>query len=230
METQALLAALTELAARAGHDMVGPLNQAGSLLALFIKRYRGKLDAEADQLLEFLQGSASRMEGVIEGLRDYFEALNRTPVCSASDLTCCLTRAREHLQKQITESGASIESDPLPTAFADAAQIACVFQQLIENAIKFRNPDRPLRIHVSAACEAAMVTVTVQDTGMGIDPENAEMIFLPFKRLNGREYPGAGLGLAAVKAIIEMHGGNIRVVPAESPDAGTTIEFTLRAA
>src|SRR5947209_20369700 len=83
-------AALTELAARAGHDMVGPLNQAGSLLALFIKRYRGQLDSDADQLLDFLQSASLRMEGVLEGLRCYMDVVGRMPEFAAVDLNQAL--------------------------------------------------------------------------------------------------------------------------------------------
>lgn len=220
--TEAMLEALTELTSRAGHDMVGPLNQAGSLLALFIKRYKDSLDSDAEQLLGFLHSASVRMEGVVNGLHDYMDAVGHLPVCSAVDLNDVLAKAKE----RSAETGALIESDALPVVWADREQITFVFQQLIDNAVKFRNPEAPVRITVSASRDGDIVAIQVHDDGIGIDPEQGENIFLPFKRLNGREYPGAGLGLAAVKAIIAMHGGVARL---ESV-GGTTIEFTLRAA
>jgi light-regulated signal transduction histidine kinase (bacteriophytochrome) len=228
IETRALLAALTELSARAGHDMVGPLNQAGSLLALFIKRYKGKLDGDADQLLDFLQSASARMEGAINGLRGYMEAVGKVPEYSALDLNGSLERALQRLPAVIAGSDASIERGRLPMARADETQLPIVFEQLIENAIKFRKAGEPARIRIDGTGEGDVVTVTIRDYGIGIDPEYRDAIFLPFKRLNGREYPGSGLGLAAVKAIVEMHGGTIWLA---SPDAegGTAIAFTLAA-
>jgi light-regulated signal transduction histidine kinase (bacteriophytochrome) len=228
IETRALLAALRELSARAGHDMVGPLNQAGSLLALLVKRYKGELDGDAHQLLEFLQSASARMEGVINGLRDYMEAVGKAPAYSALDLNGSLELALRRLQTEIAASDATIERGRLPMARADETQLSIVFEQLIENAIKFRNAGEPARIRIAGTREGDIVTVTIRDYGIGIDPEQADSIFLPFKRLNGREYPCSGLGLAAVKAIIEMHGGTIWLA---NPDAegGTAIAFTLAA-
>jgi light-regulated signal transduction histidine kinase (bacteriophytochrome) len=227
IETRALLAALTEVSARAGHDMVGPLNQAGSLLALFVKRYKGKLDGDADQLLDFLQSASSRMEGVINGLRVYMEAVGTVPECSALELNVPLESALQRLQKEIAVTASTIECGTLPVARADRTQLSIVFEQLIENAIKFRNAGEPAHIRVEGIREGDVVTVTVRDSGIGIDPEQGEAIFLPFKRLNGREYPGSGLGLAAVKAIVEMHGGTIWL--ANDAEGGTAIAFTLAA-
>jgi light-regulated signal transduction histidine kinase (bacteriophytochrome) len=206
--------------------MVGPLNQAGSLLALFIKRYRGQIDAEADQLLEFLQGASARMEGVVNGLRRYMESVGRTPVRAALDLNEALETARAQLQKKIRESESVIESEPLPTAWADRDQMSVVFENLLDNSIKFRIAGEPARIRVSSSRNTERIAITVSDAGMGIDAEHSESIFLPFRRLNGREYPGAGLGLAAVKTIVEMHGGDVRLLPPDG-SPGAAIEFTL---
>jgi light-regulated signal transduction histidine kinase (bacteriophytochrome) len=228
-EARALLAGLTDLAARAGHDMVGPLNQAGSLLALLIKRYRGKIDSDADQLLDFLHSASLRMEGVIDGLRGYVESVGKPPVYGDVDLNQAFATALDRLQSEIAESGAVVTADPLPRAWADGSQIAIVFQQLLGNAIKFRNEGMAARIHVSCVPAGEMLAIQVRDEGIGIDPEHQDAIFQPFRRLNGREYPGAGLGLSAVKTIIEMHGGSVRLVPRPEVDASTCIEFSIPA-
>lgn len=224
--TRALLSGLTELSARAGHDMVGPLNQAGSLLALFIKRYRSKIDSDADQLLEFLLNSSARMEGVVEGVRHYMAAVAVKSECGSIDMDAALAAARETLRKEIVETQARIVSEPLPAALADGRHMQLVFESLIGNSLKFRQEDRPPSVSITGARAGEMVQITVQDEGIGIDPEYAENVFLPFKRLNGREYPGAGLGLSMARTVIEMNGGQIELVPA-SQCSGTCFRFTV---
>jgi light-regulated signal transduction histidine kinase (bacteriophytochrome) len=228
--TQALLSGLTELSARAGHDMVGPLNQVGSLLTLFFRRHQEKVDSDAEQLLDFLKSASVRMEAVVNGMRRYMEAVSALPVCAHVDLNQLVVLVLDRLQPEITKSGAMIHSDPLPPAWADSVQIALVFENLIGNAIKFGKLDETARIHISGGHIADMLAVTVRDEGIGIDAEQSENIFLPFRRLNGSEYPGAGLGLATVKTIIGMHGGTVSLVSESAGSAGTCMQFTLRSA
>jgi light-regulated signal transduction histidine kinase (bacteriophytochrome) len=228
--TQALLSGLTKLSARAGHDLLGSLNQAGALLALFIKRYRSQLDADADHLLEHMQSASSRMEGVVAGIRKYMEIAGRPPRFGPVDMNTTLATSLGMLAKPIAESGAIIESDPLPEVTADGAQMAAMFEILIGNSIKFRRPDAPPRIRVFLRQADDTGSIAVADNGIGIDPVYSEMVFQPFKRLNGSEYPGAGLGLATAKLITEMHGGKIRIdsVPdCEQSPHGMCVQFTV---
>jgi light-regulated signal transduction histidine kinase (bacteriophytochrome) len=225
IEARALVSALTELSSRAGHELVGPLNQAASLLALLIKRYRNHIDSNADQLLEYLQSASTRMEWVVEGIREYFEIAGRSPQLETVDLNASLASSLTLLEESILESGAVIESESLPSVTADATHMAAIFKILIGNAIKFRKPDAAPRILVSSRQEGKIQTVSIEDNGIGIAPEFAETAFLPFERLNGREYPGVGLGLAAAKLITEVHGGTIRIESV--PDAGTRVQFSL---
>jgi signal transduction histidine kinase len=220
---QALLTGLTELSSRAAHDLIGPVNQAGALLALFVKRYKTRLDPEADLLLEFLEDASAKMEGVTTGVRRYMEIASRPPSFGPVDLDASLASALARLGKPIAESGAIIASDPLQVITADAAHMATIFEILIDNSIKFRKPDAPPRIRVSLRAPAE---IAISDNGIGIDPEHSEIIFQPFKRLNGRQYAGAGLGLATAKLIAGMHGGEIRI--GEQPPHGTQVRFTVR--
>jgi light-regulated signal transduction histidine kinase (bacteriophytochrome) len=223
---QALLSELNELSSRAGHDLLGPLNQAGSLLPLFIKRYRNQLDSEADKLLEFLQSASTRMEVVVAGVRKYMEIASRAPSFGPVDLNASLASSLTRLEKAISESGAVILSDRLPRVSADAAHMATVFEILIGNAIKFRKPDAPPRVQVYSM----RGVISIADNGIGIEPEQSEAVFLPFKRLNGAEYSGAGLGLATAKLIIGMHGGSIRIEADPRNDSGgTQVQFTVPA-
>lgn len=235
MVTQALLSGLTKLSARAGHDLLGPLNQAGALLALFIKRYRNQLDADADHLLEHMQSASTRMEGVVAGVRKYMEIAGRVPRFGPVDLNTTLAFSLGLLEKPIAERGAVIVSDPLPVVSADAAHMMTMFEILIGNAIKFRRPDAPPYIQVSFRRTGDFQCIAIADNGIGIDPEYRDMVFLPFRRLNGAEYAGAGLGLATAKLIIEMHGGSICIesVPEWQPSreqclGGTYVQFTVQ--
>jgi light-regulated signal transduction histidine kinase (bacteriophytochrome) len=223
---QALLSGLTELSARATHDLLGPLNQAGSLLALFVKRYGGRLDPEADKLLEFLQSASLRMESVIAGVRKYIEIAGKPPSFGPVDLNVSLASSRSLLERAISGSGAVIVSDSLPVVSADAAQMVKIFEIIIGNSIKFRKPDAPPHIEVCPIGAGEVRGIKIADNGIGIDPQYRDSVFLPFRRLNGREYEGNGLGLAMAKLIVELHGGNIGID--STPPHGTHVKFTVR--
>jgi light-regulated signal transduction histidine kinase (bacteriophytochrome) len=225
---QALLSGLTELSARATHDLLGPLNQAGSLLTLFVKRYRGRLDPDADTLVEFLESASLRMESVIAGVRSYMEIASRPQSVGPVDLNSSLASSRALLERAVSASGAVIVSDSLPVVSADAVQMVKVFEILIGNSIKFRRPDAPPHIEVRSIGTGGVRGIKIADNGIGIDPQYREAVFLPFRRLNGREYEGNGLGLAMAKLIVELHGGNIGIDPA--PSGGTHVKFTVRPA
>jgi signal transduction histidine kinase len=225
---QALLTGLTELSSRAAHDLLGPIHQAGALLALLVKRYRGQLDPEAEKLLEFLQSASDRVEVATAGVRKYLEIAGRPLNPGPVDLNASLASALVALEKPIQESGAVIESDSLGVITADADHMVTIFETLIGNSIKFRKPDTPpgIRVSLGKADEIA-----IADNGIGIDPEHSEAVFLPFRRLNGREFAGAGLGLATAKLICELHGGNIRIGPVSNCERlpqGTRVHFTVR--
>jgi len=227
---QALLSGLTEISARAGHDLLGPLNQAASLMALFIKRYRNRLDSEADQLLGFLESASNRMEGVVDGLRKYMSIAGSPPNFGPVDLNVSLASSLALLENSIARTGAVIVSDSLPIIWADPAQMVTIFQLLIGNSIKFCKPEAPPRIQLSSISTGEIKSIAVADNGIGIDPEFSDSVFLPFRRLNGSEYPGVGLGLATAKLITEMHGGNIRIASSPDDPAGVCVQFTVRSA
>jgi light-regulated signal transduction histidine kinase (bacteriophytochrome) len=227
---QALVAGLTGLSARAAHDLVAPLNRSASLLTLFVKRYQSRLDPDADNLLELLARASVSMEGVAAGVRKYLEIAARPPSFEPVDLNVSLASSLAQLEKTIAASGAVIVSDSLPTVLADDAHMVTLFETLIGNSIKFRRPDVPPHIQVSSGGTGDIRTIAIADNGIGIDPEYSDTVFMPFKRLNGAEYPGAGLGLAAAKLITEMHGGNIWIeslADREPSPHGTRVQFTV---
>ncbi|MEO8127608.1 MAG: ATP-binding protein, partial [Bryobacteraceae bacterium] len=138
------------------------------------------------------------------------------------DVEAALTQ----LAQAIEESGATVTHDPLPTIRVDRGQMIRLFQNLIGNALKYRRPDVPPKVHVSAEQEQQEWVVCIKDNGIGFDPKYAASIFAPFKRLHTAvQYPGTGVGLAICRRIVEGHGGRIW---AESvPGEGSRFLFTL---
>jgi light-regulated signal transduction histidine kinase (bacteriophytochrome) len=165
------------------------------------------------------------MEALIDGLLEYSRVGTRGAEFEAVECTQVLDAALNNLHSAIHESAAVITRDPLPSVNGDAGQLASLFQNLIGNALKFRN-EAPSRIHVGAERKDTQWRLSVRDNGIGIDPQYFDRIFAVFQRLHTRsEYPGTGIGLAICKKIVERHGGRIWV---ESlPGEGTTFYFSL---
>ena len=130
------------------------------------------------------------------------------------------------MQATVADSGATVDVGELPEVWGDEGQLRQLFQNLIGNGIKFRRPEEPPRVEVSAERQGRECLFRVSDNGIGIDPRHAERIFSVFKRLHGREeYPGSGIGLSICKRIVERHHGRIWVEP--RPSGGTTFAFTI---
>lgn len=182
-----------------------------SYLQLLSKRYRGKLDADADEFIGYAVDGALRMQELIEDLLAYSRIATKGAALVSTDANAVLERAIASLKLAIEESGASVTSDHLPTVPADAGQLEHVFQNLLSNALKFHGA-APLSVHVSATRANGAWRFRVQDNGIGIEAQYFDRIFVIFQRLHGRiEYPGTGIGLAITKKIVERHGGRIWV-------------------
>ena len=198
-----------------------------SYVQLLERRYKGKLDADADDFIGYAVGGVDRMQRMINDLLTYSRVGTHGGAFQPTDCTAVLEQAIANLQAAIEESEAMISHDPLPTVMADAAQLLQLLQNLISNAIKFRGEDSP-RVHVSAEQKGAEWILSIRDNGIGIDPQYAERIFGVFQRLHGREeYPGTGIGLAICKRIVERHGGRIWVE--SQTGKGSTFYFTIPA-
>lgn len=192
------------------------------------QRYQGQLDTEADEFISYAVDGATRMQQRIQGLLAYARIGSQKPQLSLTDCEKLLQRVLQDLQVTIAENGATITSNPLPTVQADETQRGLVLQNLLGNALKFRS-EAPLRVHIAAQRQAGKWVISVRDNGIGLDPRQAQRIFVIFQRLHTlREYPGTGLGLTICKKIIEQHGGRIWVE--SEPGKGATFYFTLPAA
>jgi len=209
----------------ASHDLQEPLRMVESYVQLLSKRYKGKLDADADEFVGFALDGALRMQRLIEDLLAFSRVGTRDAALVPTDVNDVVDRALRSLRLRIEETGASVTRDVLPTVSADAGQLEQVFLNLIGNALKFRRAEPP-HVHVAAQEKDGRWTFSVRDNGIGIDPQDFDRIFVIFKRLHDRsEYPGTGIGLAICKKIVEHHGGRIWVE--SKPGRGSTFYFTL---
>ncbi len=218
---------LQQFAYVASHDLQEPLRTVSTYAHLLAKRYRGKLDAEAEAFLCAIVDGVTHMQQLIQGLLAYSQVETQGQTFTVTDCTAVLERTLSTLQMVIAETKATVTYDPLPTVLADASQLGQVFQNLISNALKFR-AHAPPHVHISARRDGTHWVFAVQDNGIGLNPQFAERIFVMFQRLHTRkEYPGTGIGLAICKSIIERHGGRIWVE--SEPGKGAIFYFTLPA-
>ena len=209
----------------ASHDLQEPLRMVTSYLQLLEQRYKGQLDADADDFIAFAVNGATRMRALIKDLLAYSQVAARGKPFEPTDCRVVLEQVLNNLQTTVDKSGASVTHDPLPTLMADGAQLAQLFHDLVSNALKFRG-ERPPEIHVGAERRESEWLFSVRDNGTGIEPQYFERIFHIFQRLHTwDEYPGTGIGLAICKRIVERHGGRLWVE--SEPREGSTFYFTL---
>jgi len=213
----------------ASHDLQEPLRMVTSFLGLLSQRYRGKLDAEADEYIAFAVDGAARMRALIQDLLAYSMVGAEGAVLANTSSEAALDRAVVNLRGAIETSGALVTRGPLPEVLADPSQLTQLFQNLVGNAIKYQNPGVPV-IDVTAVRGADKKWLfAVKDNGLGIEPQYFEKIFGMFQRLHGRgEFTGTGIGLAICKKIVERHGGSISVE--SQAGAGSTFRFALAGA
>jgi signal transduction histidine kinase len=200
---------LEQFAYVASHDLQEPLRKVASFTQLLQRRYAGKLDARADQYIEFAVDGATRMQALINDLLAYSRVGRsaREPALVSSDTA--LAQARNNLAASIEESGATIETGHLPLVMAELPLLTAVFQNLLSNALKFSG-GKPPRVVVTVTRDEPFWLFSFADSGIGIDPEYGERVFVIFQRLHERSaYPGTGIGLAMSRKIIEYFGGKI---------------------
>jgi PAS domain S-box-containing protein len=217
---------LGQFAYLASHDLQEPLRMVASYTQLLSKRYKGKLDSDADEFISFAVDGANRMQRLIQDLLIYSRVGTKGKDLLQTSSETALLDASANLRGAIEESGALVTHDPLPMVLADEGQLVQLFQNLIGNAIKYQNPGIPT-VHISAAANGGGKWVfSVKDNGLGIDPKYFEKIFGMFQRLHKREeFAGTGIGLAICKKIVERHGGSISVESKQGD--GSTFRFAL---
>lgn len=216
---------LEQFAYIASHDLQEPLRVISSYVQLLSRRYKGNLDAKADQFIEYTVDGCSRMEALIDGLLKFSRVGTNKSNKKLHSCHDILKNVANDLKIRITESNAKITWNELPEIFVDETQIGLVFQNLIKNGIKYNKNEIP-EIEINCEQTNNLWEFTVQDNGIGIENDYHQSIFKLFKRLHSRsEYTGTGIGLSICKKIIEHHGGSIKV---ESKiNEGSKFIFTL---
>jgi PAS domain S-box-containing protein len=217
---------LEQFAYVASHDLQEPLRMVASYTQLLSRRYKGKLDSDADDFIAFAVDGANRMQRLIQDLLTFSRVGKKGQDLVDVSSADTLRQAILNLRGAIEDSGAIVTHGPMPEVKANEIQLTQLFQNLVGNAIKYQGPGTP-HIHISAVKNGSPKWIfSVQDDGLGIDPQFFERIFGMFQRLHKRdEFAGTGMGLAICKKIVERHGGSISVD--STPGKGSTFHFAL---
>jgi signal transduction histidine kinase len=219
---------LEQFAYVASHDLQEPLRKVASFCQMLQRRYGGQLDERADQYIEFAVDGAKRMQQLINDLLAFSRVGRTTDRMVPVDTQAAAERALHALADVQEEAGAVVEIGDLPTVPGDEALLTQVFQNLIGNAIKFRSPDRPAKVRVSAERDDDFWHFRCEDNGIGIDPQYADRIFVIFQRLHSKDqYSGTGIGLSLCKKIVEYHGGRIWLDTDRDGAPGSVVHWTL---
>jgi light-regulated signal transduction histidine kinase (bacteriophytochrome) len=227
LELERSNAALNEFASVASHDLQEPLRKILSFGERLETTAGRALNDDAKQHLARMLGAALRMRTLINDLLLYSQASAHVQRFTKIDLTGVAREVLSDLETAVAEAGARVEVGALPVIDADALQMRQLFQNLLGNAIKYRRPDLPSHVRLSAErADERYCTITVSDNGIGFSQDHADRIFRMFERLHGRaEYDGSGIGLAICRKIVERHRGTIAAV--SSAGQGATFTVTL---
>ena len=216
---------LEQFAYVASHDLQEPLRTISGFVELLQKQYRGKFDANADKLLDYISQASDRMKVLIKDLLDY-SRIGREKKIRQVDCNDLLAEVLADLDKIIKESGATVRTEPLPIIHAYPTELKLLFQNLITNSIKFHKPGLAPTVTIGSERENGHWKFSVRDNGIGIDNQFKDRIFIIFQRLHNRsQYEGSGIGLAHCKKIVELHGGHIWME--SEPGEGSRFFFTL---
>lgn len=219
---------LEQFAYVASHDLQEPLRKVASFTQLLQKRYGGQMDERADQYIAFAVDGAKRMQQLIQDLLGFSRVGRLGGELADVPLDEALASALGNLDNLVEETGAVVTHDGLPVVRGERPLLVQLLQNLVGNAIKFRDPDRTPQVRITARRVGDSWELECRDNGIGIDPQYAERVFVIFQRLHPKDvYKGTGIGLALCKKIVEYHGGRIWLGDADGP--GTSIRWTLPA-
>ena len=224
---EALLKSTEELrwfSYRVAHDLREPLRTITVYSELLAGGGKEETDPNTAKLLGFIGSAAERMRAFIDGLLEYSQAANAQTDFTTFECEPMVVRVIANLHAAIEQSGARITYDDLPAVVGDI-RLEYVFQNLIGNAIKYGRKGVPPEIHLSARQAGGDWLFSVQDNGVGIEPQYLDTVFEVFRRLHGQEVPGNGIGLALSRKIVEAHGGKIWIE--SQPGVGSTFYFTI---
>jgi chemotaxis family two-component system sensor kinase Cph1 len=215
---------IAQVFADATHDLVGPLNQVSSLLGFLVRKTPTlSSDPGSAEILDHLQQAVRRMRTLADGLRTVARVLGEPATRQPVGLAALLSAVLSNSEDKIAAAKAQVSSDRLPTVMADSARLMWVFQELIDNALKFHSG--PPKIEIRVEPRGEYWVFSVRDHGPGLDSKSAAHAFRIFRRLDPEKAPGNGVGLTICRQIIAQHHGEIWIE--SEPGCGTTVFFTL---
>jgi PAS domain S-box-containing protein len=216
---------LEQFAFMASHDLQEPLRKIEMFGDMLLERSSDLQDNERNYL-DRMRNAASRMRAMIEGLLQISRVATQGKPFVQVDLSGITSEVLSDFEEQIQRSGGKVEVEALPVVTGDPLQLRQLMQNLIGNALKYRQSGKPPQVRIYASHFYEKVQICVEDKGIGFPTEDADRIFEPFQRLVGRnEYEGSGIGLAICRRIVERHGGEIAAI--SEPGQGTTFIVTL---
>ncbi len=219
-------AELEQFAFVASHDLQEPLRMITGFLTMLEKKYGPQLDSKANQYIYFAVDGAKRMRGIILDLLEYSRVGRMNTTLEQVNPELLIREVKQLLHNQIEEKSATINYNPLPRILTYKIPLQQVLQNLVSNALKYSHPDRKPSVMISVLDKQSHWEFSVQDNGIGIEPDAHDKIFVIFQRLNyAPDIAGSGMGLAIAKKIIEWQGGKIWVE--SEPGLGSTFYFTL---
>lgn len=219
-------AEMEEFVSIAAHNLLEPLREVAAFSQLLSETQAGRLDADGVAFLGKVRQGTAAMQSLLSAIVGYWAAASDGQTSSATDMEAVLQQALLSVDELIAARHAVVTHSPLPLAMGSFETLTKVLLHLIRNAIEYTATPNP-RVEIACRRTGADWLFSVADNGPGIDPAFHQLVFGPFKRLHGREYPGHGLGLAFCRKAIESLGGRIWIEP--TPWTGSTICFTLPA-
>jgi light-regulated signal transduction histidine kinase (bacteriophytochrome) len=217
---------LEQFAYIASHDLKSPLRNIGSYAQLLKKRYYNALDNEANQFIDFIVNNAQLMNNVISDLLEYNTIESKKELVQ-TNFSNIVDLIRFNLRDVILQNSAEFEIENLPTLWAHKTGTIQLIQNLIDNAIKYRSTKTPhIKITAQQVKDSNLWQFSISDNGVGLDEIYKEKAFHPFQRINQRDRPGSGMGLAICRKVVKLHGGDIWFTK-NSEGGGTTFHFTI---
>ncbi len=207
------------------HDLREPLRTIGSFASLLQRRYEDKLDQDARDFINYIMGGTRQLNKLLDNLLHFSKLSNSQEIPKEEvDLNIILAEVSSNLQVQISQQNALIQTNGLPTVYANGLQMYQLFQNLLLNSLKFNDKEQAV-IHINYQKQGCCYQFSFQDNGIGINEQYLDKIFFLFYRLDRQQYPGTGIGLAICEKIVKRHHGKIW---AESKEGqGSIFHFTL---
>ena len=216
---------LEQFAYVASHDMREPIRTIRSFNSLLLKRYKDSLGERGSEFVYFIDDASKRLDNMLTDLLNYSRVNTKDKNRADIDLVDAVKAAARNLANKMHHEDISLNIAPLPQVMANPVQMERLFQNLIENGIKYNQQDKKV-IDVDCRKNGNEYIISIKDNGIGIESIYQDKIFEIFRRLHGTaEYEGSGIGLATCKKIVEKHQGKIWVD--SSPGEGTTMYFSL---